>query len=431
MKMKSNNTITSYILSVGLFIVSVILTTSSMTSSGFYDAFKSELTTVALILVLFITIIYRIFKTPASAYLATLTSILLYGNFSQIMLYYTCNQPTDAVRKDIITFTALTIGSIIFSFILLFILNKFKQNKLLNIIFFALVAMLSVALVLIFTNGNNTSTIGEGFQPAIIMMFIILYAFAGATTGKIQYRIPYLVFFFVIIGSLVIRHEFGVPLFCFTACFMTFIFSNKFKPFSKKELWFTISLIIIPIAGLIIILGIRNDLRIDTFSKFITRFDPENYHSQTAMFNLQTSGLLGSPSYDVYLPEASSDYALNSSVHYFGILWLATFLFTFSIMCIKTRSIFSKQPNVNIISNLRELSFAAIIVILSYNILSNLAGFPIIGMQSLCLGSSKSIAILSGFLIGSVLFDPIALKSAVESLLVRFDFIKEVTPNNN
>ena len=429
--MKSNNTIASYIIAVCLFVLSVFFTFPSMKDSGFYNEFKSEISTTLILLFLFITVIYKIFKTSSSAYLSSLTAILLYGNLSQIMLYYTCNQSTDEVKISIITFTALTIGTIFISFIILYIHNKFKQKKLSNIIVFSFPALLSTAFVIIFTNGNNTSTVGNGFQPAIIMFFFMLYAFAGATAGSIKYRIPYLLLFFLMMGSLVIRHEFGIPLFCFTACIMTLIFSNKFKPFSKNERWFTFSVIILPIISVFILLLLKNDLKLDTFNKLVSRLDSENYHSQTAIYNLQTSSLFGSPTYDVYLPEASSDYALNSSVHYWGFLWLAVVLIAFSLMCIKTSAVLSKQPNVNIISNLRELCFAGIIVIVSYNLLSNLAGFPIIGVQSLFVGTSKSLAILSGLLTGSLIFDPIALKSTIKSSLVKFDFIKEVAQDND
>ena len=408
-----------------IFFADVICQMPSMIKSGFLMNFSKEIILSCITLVAFIFVVFKIFNTKASLYTATFTSVLLFANWAQLLLFYACNsQETDDVMKKVISFTIIVLVTIIATCFAFVILNEMKKYKNVCFIIFSIIAIGTSLFILLFSGANsNTSATKSGFQPAIIAMFFILYAFAGSTSGNFNLptRIAHLVIFWILMSSMVIKHEMGIPVMSYIACMIMYFFFNK----SKKELWFILTNIIIPIVGLGFIMIISPSIRTDTINKLFSRIMSENEHWYAALANLKASSLFGSENYDVFLAEASTDYSLNNAIHYWGFLYGVVAFIAFVIMSISFYKEVISTSNDNIVSNLKKLSYCAIFIITVYNILDNISGFPIIGLQLICSGTSKTMAILSGLLMGSIIADPLKIKNLMLSALEKTGIISE------
>lgn len=408
---------------LAFFFSATVCQMPSMLKSGFLGNFGAEVITSFIVLAAFIFIVFKIFKTESSVYAAVFTSVLLFANWSQLMLYYTCNCETDNVLKKVISFMIYVIAVIIATWAAFLVLNRIKHYRNICLVLFSVIAVgISLFVILFSGTNNNTSTTTSGFQPAILLMFLMLYAFAGAVAGNNEFftRIIYIGLFWFIMASLTVKHEMGIPVMTYSACAMMYIFFNK----SKKELWFIIVNTIIPAAGFSAIMIISPSIRKDTLRKLIERTG-DNEHWLMAKANLQASSLFGSESYDVFLAEASTDYSLNTDIHYWGFIFGILVLVLFFIMSLSIYKNILNISNDNILSNVRKLAYCAVCVITVYNILDNICGFPIIGVQLICSGVSRNMAILSGLLMGSIIADPQKMKSSVFSFLEKTGIITE------
>lgn len=412
----------SLMIALVIFFAGAACQMPSIIKSGFLRSFDAEVIISFIALAAFIFVVFKIFRTESSAYTAAFTSSLLFANWSQLMLYYTCNQKTDDVRKKVIDFMIYVIAAIVTTWIIFIVLDKIKHYRNICLVIFAVIAVGVSLFILLFSGkNNNTSTTTSGFQPAILLMFFMLYAFAGSIAGNngLFTRIIYLVLFWSMMVSLALKHEMGIPVMTYSACVMMYLLFNK----SKKALWFIIANTLMPVTGFLAIMIINPSLRNDTIHKFTERTG-NNEHWLMAKENLQASSFFGSESYDVFLAEASTDYSLNTDIHYWGFIFGMFVLVLFFIMSLSVYKNILSISNDNIISNVRKLAYCAICIIVVYNILDNICGFPIVGVQLVCSGVSKNMAILSGLLMGSVIADPQKMKHSVFSLLEKTDIIE-------
>lgn len=411
-----------FIIAAAVFIAAAICQMFSMIKSGFLGTYNAEVSISLFALLTFIYVVFRIFRTASAVYTASFISILLFANWAQLMLHYTCHSDiTDDILKKVINFMLYVAFSIVATFAVFMILNKIKQFRNLCLVLFSVVAVGMSMFIILFsgTDSSNTSTTTSGVQPAILMMFLMLYAFSGAIAGNngLITKIIYFCLFWGMLGSLALKHEFGVPFMTLVACVITYFFFNK-----SKEIWFIIANIILPIAGIIVIMIAKPALREDTMRKIITRFS-ENDQWKFAKMNIQTSSLFGSEKYDIYLPASSSDYAMNVDCHYWGYIWMSVMILSFFIMSINVYKDIMRNSNDNIISNIRKLAYSAIFINVIYNILDNVCGAPIIGVQMLGCGISGSIALLTGLLFGSVIADPQKMKASILVFLEKYGII--------
>lgn len=423
-KMNENNR--NFIIAVCFFCVAGMCQMFSMVKSSFFSAFAGEIFVSFIAFLTFICIVYRVFRTQSAVYTASFSSILLFANWSQLMLHYTCNSDeTENILNKVTDFTLYVIAAMIAVAVMFVVINRIKRfRKLCLILFSIVVAGISMFTILFSADDSNTSTTRSGFQPAIIMMFLMLYAFSCAMAGNHRFitRIIYLVLFWGMMGLLVLKHETGVPAMTYAACIVTYIFFTD----SKKERWFTLANTVILAILLLIVMIVRTDVRTDTIKKISERFS-ENEHWLMAEENLRTSSLFGSESYDVFLNEASSDYALNVNVHYWGYIWLALMILSFFFMSINVYKNILNNSNDNIISNLRKLTYIAIFINVIYNISDNICGTPVIGVQMIGCGISRSMALLTGLLIGSVITDTNKIESSALALLEKTGIITTTT----
>ncbi|MDE5763632.1 MAG: hypothetical protein K2I00_01525 [Ruminococcus sp.] len=413
---ETNKNRRTLIIAVAFFIAAATCQMFSMVKSSFLSVFSAEVSVSFLVMLAFIYGIFKFFRSESAMYTASFISVILFANWSQLMLHYTCNSDkTDDILKKVINFMLYAAFSMLSICVIFMILDKIKRFRKLCLGIFSVVAVGMSMLVLIFSaKDSNTSTTASGFQPAILIMFLMLYAFSGAMAGNngIFAKFIYIALFWGMMIILFLKHESGIPVMTCAACMITYIFFNK----SAKEPWFIIFNIAVAVIGFAAIIIASPAIRKDIIVKFSTRVD-DNEHWRIAEANLQASSLFGSESYDVCLNEASSDYALNVNVHYFGYIWLALMMLSFFIMSISIYRDVLSNSNDNIISNLRKLAYIAICVNVIYNISDNICGAPVVGVQMIGCGISRSIALLTGLLIGSVIADSQKMKLSIVSFL--------------
>lgn len=403
-------------LPVILFLIAVILECPSLIKSGYFGEISSKYFLSALAYLLFIVLIRRLIQSDASEYLASAVSILMLGNWSQPLLFYSCGIKTaeDAVREDTFfyaellvkrteIFAVIAIASTVAVWFAMAVIEKFNRKQWIPTILCTFVCIgLSGVMFLFSDKESNTSTIG-GVQPAIVMMFLLLYCFAaflGREVSTVQ-KIIYIFCFAIMMAVLVCKHEMGVPILCYISCLIMYIF---FYPIPSHKL--LISFITAPAAVLTALMIMFPGLHSDTLQKITSRiFSSKNDHSSTAADNLRYSGLFGSYTFDLHLSEATSDFSVNSSIHFFGFLWATVFLVAFVIGCMKKVNEISKNNGFGLIVNIRSLCFLTFCIIIGYNLIVNLGIAPVVGVQALFCGNSFSIAMLSGLLFGGITYE--------------------------
>ena len=401
-----------------IFFMAALCQMPSMVKSGFLSRFGTEIFSSFAALTAFIFIAFRLLRTKSSAYTASFISVLLFGNWSQLMLYYTSNCDSMDIVKSVEYFMGIVLGSAVISWLFFIVMHKTRRSMdIIRHILFSLAAVGTSAFVLVFSGGGrNTSSTAGGFQPAILMMFLMLCAFAGETAinHKFWEKALYFVLFWLMTGSLAVRHEFGIPVMCCAACIFMYFFLNRSK--SKKELPLILANITAPVIGLSAAMILDSSLRNDTLGKFNERIG-DNHQWLTAKANLSASSLFGSETYDIYLPEASTDYSLNLNVHYWGFIWLALLIFAFFMMTVSVYGNIMHNDNDNFAANVKKMAYSAVCIIVVYNILDNICGFPVVGVQNICCGTSKSMAVLSGLLTGCAMAEPVKIRESVCAFL--------------
>ena len=399
-----------------IFFMAALCQMPSMVKSGFFSKFGTEVLLSFAVLIIFIFISFRLLRTKSSAYTASFMSVLLFGNWSQLMLYYTSNCDSIDIVKSVEYFMGIVLGSAVVSWLFFVIMHKARRSKdIIRHILFSLAAVGTSAFVILFSGGGrNTSSTTGGFQPAILMFFLMVCAFAGslAINHKFWEKALYFVLFWLMTGSLAVRHEFGIPVMCCAACMFMYFFLNR----SKKGRLLILANIIAPVIGLSAAMILDSSLRDDTLGKLHERIG-DNHQWLTAKANLSASSLFGSETYDIYLPEASTDYSLNTDIHYWGFIWLALLIFAFFMMTVSVYGNIMHNDNDNFAANIKKLAYSAVCIIVVYNILDNICGFPVIGVQNICCGTSKSMAILSGLLAGCAMAEPVKIKESVCAFL--------------
>lgn len=414
----------SLAISLLLFFAVTICQMPSMIKSGFFSSFETEVLLSFIVLSVVIFAVYKIFHANSAVYTVSFMASLLFGNFAQLMLYFTCNMDSDRTLKSVMDFMIYTLASFVGALVIFNVLDKIKKYSFLCLGLFAAVSLAFLGLTLFFGDADNgTSSTSKGFQPAILMMFVMLYAFSGATAGSndIIKRWIYLSFFWIMMGVLVAKHETGIPVMTFGACIVMYFMFNK----SNKEKWFIIANIVISVVGFVVLMAKNKDLRNDTITKFTERTDV-NDQWLMAKANIQASSLFGSSTYDVFVAEASTDYSLNNAVHYWGYFFGILVFILFFLMTISSYNDILNISNDNIISNMRKLAFCAVAVVIVYNILDNLCGSPVIGVQMLCFGTSRSMAVLSGLLMGTITADTKKMNISVIGFLEKAGIITSV-----
>lgn len=402
-------------LPVILFLIAVLLECPSLIKSGYFSEISAEYFLSAVAYLLFIVLIRRLTQSDASEYLASSVSILMLGNWSQSLLYYACgiNTAEDAERENTSLYAEMLADRIeIFAFIailtvpvlwiVLKVIEKLKEKQWIPTVLCFLVCMGLSAVTFLFSDAeSNTSTIA-GVQPAIVMMFLLIYCFAAFLSREVNtvQKVVYILCFAAMMALLLYKHETGVPILCYIGCLLMYICLFPIPSFK-----FLATFLIAPIVAMSALMIMFPSLRNDTIEKIMTRIFSENAHSSLAIENLRYAGLFGSYTFDCSLPQGTSDFSINVSLHFFGFLWGIAFLIAFITGCRKKVIELSKSGDFGLLTNIRNLCFIVFCIIIGYNLLVNLGIAPVIGVQALFSGNSFSISVLSGLLFGGMTYE--------------------------
>lgn len=397
-----------------LFLAAAVLECPSLIRSGYFSVIGTEYLVSFVLFYAFILLMWLFTQSESGVYLTTSASVLMLGNWSQPLLNFGCDMDDEAadVVHRIELFSTFVIVSVIAVWCVLSFLEILHHRQLIETIISSAVCMGLCGIIFLFSDKNsNTSTISN-IQPAIFICFLILYCFAGFLNIKDNNikRFIHLICFGAMMMILIYKHEGGIPLICYISCLIMYMF---LYPISKIR--FLLFYIITPIALLTILLTLDHGLLTDTIGKFNSRFS-ENDQSYQAIQNLKFSGLFGSFSYDYYLPAASTDFSLNTSIHYWGFLWGVIFVLIFIKGALQKAYELSSPHGFDLSVNLTSLSFTAFCIIIGYNLLVSLGIVPIVGVQALFCGKSLSIAILSGLLLGGITYDKGMIKKNVTKI---------------
>lgn len=397
-----------------MFLTAAVLECPSLIRSGYFSVIGTEYLVSCVLFYAFILFMWLFTQSESGVYLTTSASVLMLGNWSQPLLNFGCDMDNEAaaIVRRMEIFSILVIVSVIAVWLILSLLETLQYRQLIPTILCAFLCVGLCGLIFRFSDKeSNTSTI-LSVQPAIIMCFLILYCFAAFLSkdnGKL-YRFTHLICFGAMMGILMYKHEGGIPLICYISCLTMYVL---LYPVSRMR--FLLFYIIVPIAILTILLMMDHDLLTDTLGKLNSRFS-ENDQTNQAIQNLKLSGLFGRFSYDYYLPAASTDFSLNTSIHYWGFLWGAIFVLVFIKGALQKAHELSSPHGFDLSVNLTNLSFTAFCVVIGYNLLVSIGIVPIVGVQALFCGKSLSIAILSGLLLGGITYDKGMIKKNVAKI---------------
>lgn len=403
-------------LPVVMFLTAVLLECPSLIRSGYFIEISGKYFLSALAYLLFIILVHKLTRSDSAEYLASAVSVLMLGNWSQPLLYFACGIKTakdarregtalhaDMLAERIELFAVIAIVSVVAVWFAMAIIEKLDKNQWIPTILCTFVCIGLSGVMLVFSDKeSNTSTVG-GIQPAIVMMFLMLYCFAVflSKEANVVRKIIHISCFAVMMSLLVYKHETGIPLICFAGCMFMYML---LYPVPKLKLF--LSFTVIPAVAVVSIMYAVPNLLDDTLTKLKDRIHLENTdQTLLAKQNLQYAGLFGSYTFDCSLSEASTDFSLNTSIHFFGFLWAGLFLTAFLIGCCKKINELSKNNGYGLIANLKSLCFVMFCIIIGYNLLVNLGIAPVVGVQAIFCGRSLSIAILSGLLFGAATYD--------------------------
>lgn len=395
------------IVTIVLYLVSSLLQLPTLIKSGLFNEIGKEITGSWIVCLLLILLAAKLLRSAAKTLIAGVCAILLFANWSQVMLYFSSHEPYEDVLKNVRYFALIILGSVILAWCCMSILKKCR-NLICAVL--PLLFVLAASFVSRFIDPeNNTSTVyilGHSIQPAFFLAFMILVSFAGyfeRNNGMLT-RISYLISFFVLMGVMVISKEYGLPFMCYGACTLIYICFFHSNLSGKKRKINSILFVLIPIVLFLTAILVMPELKESFVNKISTRTGEENSQIKAAISNLQISGLLGTYKYH-YLPEASSDYSLNTDIHYWGYLWSIIMYITFSLACVLGTKELSQSKRNNIIDNLQKVVFGMFLFLMLYNILFNICLAPVIGVQMLFSGVSKGVAVLSGGMLGVLIYD--------------------------
>lgn len=385
-----------------IYLVSAALVLPSLIRSGYIKVISPDFGMLVLAYYLLIMLVLCISGSLSSVLITTASASLAVGNVSQALLFYSCHMDADAASQmeRLKMIVCLHFGGIAAAWCMLAILDWLVQkHPLTEYLLCTALCSLVIGLILLRSGRDaNTSTIA-GIQPAIVTAFLILICYA-VSLGR-QFPVSRLMHFllcFGMAGSLILKHEWGIPILCTLSCLIFYLLIYP-TPRRLTLLIYTLTALLFCAAAL----TFKEELLADTLKKLHERTQ-DNAQIRSVFRTIQTSGIFGRFSYDVKVPAASTDFALATSIHFAGFLWLGVTALT---LCAGWAGLIREESSAHGFAPsvlFRGLSGIAFIVFIGYNLAMSLSLVPLIGVQSLFCGSSYSMALLSSMLLGSLTY---------------------------
>ncbi len=272
-----------------------------------------------------------------------------------------------------------------------------------------LVCTLIAGVVLLFSSGGTTNVFGVQLGAVLILLCIMTTALWLTDEQKIR-KILYFLITCAMLCVIVIQHETGLPIFFYLA-FALFYFTLHPLPNHLIQR----GILIVPAAGIcgIMVYHFFHPAlpTIPFLTSLLDKIETRIFNSKTVeqtasmLWNLKTGGFWGSPQYDVYVSEASTDFILGTAGHYFGIVFILIIAALFFIIAYSGASHFTSFPYRNISSCISKLGHSMLIVNIGYNLLMVCGCSPVLGVQCVLLGRSITMtAVFSGILMGMALY---------------------------
>ena len=212
-------------------------------------------------------------------------------------------------------------------------------------------------------------------------------------------RVLHALFCCMLLGSLVVKHELGLPILSALSCAMYYLL---LYPTPKRS-----TLLLYAVTAFAVCVGamLTDDaLLLDTLGKIQGRVQ-DNDQIRTVLYTLKTAGWFGHFSYDVKVPAASTDFALANSVHYFGYAYLLLTGIPFLLGCFGVMKEEAMPHGYAPSTVFRGLCTVLFFTVIMYNLAMSLQLVPMIGVQAFFTGKSGSFALVSGLLLGCISFD--------------------------
>ena len=412
-----------------LFAVKPMLTS---TYAAYPESMVYFLTGAVIPMMLLTVIAFKYTESTYSMHTVTLATVLTIGNAAALpLLQYTSSLDEKAIgiAKEISSNTIRMVIMIPVTWLIAAGLCWLGKQTALRQRIAAGAALLAslvytALLFLIADPSSNTAVLLVGshrIQAAIpaLMLSILQLCLMTRIPGKL-WRAMIAAGITLVNAGLILKGETGIPLILFASAAVWYYL---LQPFKRKWLTFGIPLLSAAGCASVWILHRTHDslpdvdwLR-DMAGKIETRiFEDYVYQIDTAAYSLQTGGWFGAAGYNICLPEASSDMAVITILHYCGLLFLLVILaaavpaFYFGTMQI-TRS------GVKGVNALSSICLSVLFVSFFYNLLMCFGLVPVLGSQVAFTGFSAVFAAFSGLLLGALCPCPNFVKKAITDQL--------------
>lgn len=403
-----------------MFTMAVALSLNSMVSStyaGIENGLFFYFATAIPFLVALVAIAKYVDK-PLSMFAMSQALVITLGNASAMpLLRYTSAYEIDNVvnySKEICANSLLSFFTAVAVFAVL-AAEKWlhesiiKFSKLILIGYSAMSLIIGAATLLFVHDASGTTIInivGFSFQVAIPIMIISIIGIALA--WNMNNKVVYISGVVLMNLCLVIRGETGIPLILFGSFCVWYTF---IQPFHHKFLSRSLAAICILGVGIIVLIHFLYSYLPDNslFQSLATKIEGRIFTSsvdqvENARYSIARGGIWGSQSYNIHLSQGSSDFSMATILHYNGFIYLIAILAIAIPFFYSGFKAYTKSKS-SIAISLGDLSHICMFVMMFYNVFMCLGLTPVLGSQIPFTGVSVMYALLSGFLLGAIVYD--------------------------
>lgn len=270
-----------------------------------------------------------------------------------------------------------------------------------------------LALAIFFLTDKNSGTTiihlpGVSLQAALPVMIVSIFGISLAWhIQKRSMRIAALVAVGVINIVLFLRGETGIPLITLLSFCLWYYLLQPTR--------YSLVTVLLPIilgcgaTGVIVIHMFASVLpSTGLLHTLLTKIEGRIFSGsvdqvERALRNIRTGGFWGSSSYNINVPEASSDFCLATILHYSGLIFLILMLAAAIPMFYSGAKYYTNKKH-ELCTDIGSVSMAVLFTMLFYNILMCCSYLPVLGSQLPFTGVSITYSILSAFLLGTITY---------------------------
>ena len=366
-------------------------------------------------------------KVPMCAVLAGLTFHLQSASATALpLLKYTSgleHAEAAAASDEYIKYIFLFLGSFLVAWGLIFVLRLLirLRNKVASMLMM-IANVIIMAVLLLFNDGFGTTVIHDvqvGLPLLAYLFLVTAYGYHAFLSGNPETEIILFgnrklsaLLFLASETALLMGYigcsEFGIPI--YFALVMVIWFYLYLPEKSVK----TFSIVTAVVGGTgALVMGYyflyyrslaEEDRVIKDFHRLgskIGRIFEQPEQTRNALERIRSGGFFGNMGYR-YLPEATTDFSIALSTHYVGILWLMITIFLLGYLAFTGNQYFRKEEHR--LQLIPQFGFLCILCLSTMNILGNLGKLGIIGVSCYSSGYGKTVYVLSGMLMGFVLY---------------------------